>query len=66
MSTFRRCLLPLVVCRGGDQTPVSSSFRSRDDPSVVRNYGQLLLDTVRTVPDGVCCFFTSYVYATML
>ena len=29
---------------------------------VVRNYGQLLLDVVSTVPDGVCCFFTSYSY----
>jgi DNA excision repair protein ERCC-2 len=27
---------------------------------VVRNYGDLLLQVVRTVPDGVCCFFTSY------
>ena len=29
---------------------------------MVRNYGQLLLDVVSTVPDGVCCFFTSYSY----
>lgn len=29
---------------------------------VIRNYGALLADTVAIVPDGVVCFFTSYVY----
>jgi DNA excision repair protein ERCC-2 len=60
MSTFRPCLLPLVVTRGSDQIPLSTKFDQRKDPSVVRNYGDLLLQVVRTVPDGVCCFFTSY------
>jgi hypothetical protein len=37
---------------------ISTKFEQRDDLSVVRNYGKLLLDIVSTVPDGVCCFFT--------
>ena len=62
MSTFRPCLLPLVVTRGSDQIPLSTKFDQRKDPSVVRNYGDLLLQIVRNVPDGVCCFFTSYTF----
>lgn len=62
MSTFRPCLLPLVVTRGSDQTPLTTRFESRGDEAVIRNYGQLLLDMCRAVPDGVCCFFTSYMF----
>jgi DNA excision repair protein ERCC-2 len=29
---------------------------------VVRNYGQLLVEIATIVPDGVVCFFTSYLY----
>jgi DNA excision repair protein ERCC-2 len=47
-----------VVTRGSDQLPISTRFESRDDLAVIRNYGQLLLDVVASVPDGVCCFFT--------
>jgi DNA excision repair protein ERCC-2 len=30
--------------------------------AVVRNYGNLLVEMASVVPDGVVCFFTSYVY----
>jgi len=60
MSITRRCVLPLIVTRGSDQSPVSSEYALRNDPSVTRNYGALLVDVARTVPDGVCAFFTSY------
>lgn len=62
MSTFRPCLLPLVVTRGSDQTPLSTKFDQRTDLSIVRNYGALLLNMAANVPDGICCFFTSYWY----
>ena len=42
--------------------PVSSSFEHRDDISVVRNYGTLLVDMAAVTPDGMVCFFTSYRY----
>ena len=41
---------------------ISSKFESREDPAVIRNYGNLLVDLVAVVPDGVVCFFTSYMY----
>ena len=31
-------------------------------PAVIRNYGNLLVDMSAIVPDGVVCFFTSYIY----
>ena len=60
MSTFRSCLLP--VTKGADQTPISTRFEVREDDPVLRNYGNLLLEIVSNVPDGICCFFTSYKY----
>ncbi len=62
MSTFRSCLLPLIVTRGRDQVPISSKYESRMDPAVIRNFGELLIDVASAVPDGVCAFFTSYSY----
>lgn len=51
-----------IVSKGNDQVAISSKFETRDDTAVIRNYGQLLLETARVVPDGVVCFFTSYLY----
>lgn len=62
MSTFRNCLLPVIVSRGSDQTALSTRYETRLDDHVIRNYGQLLLSVVCSVPDGVCGFFTSYSY----
>lgn len=47
-----------VVTKGNDQVAISSKFESREDPAVIRNYGNLLVDMVTVVPDGVVCFFT--------
>jgi DNA excision repair protein ERCC-2 len=62
MSVFRYCLKPIIVSKGNDQTPLSTRFEQRNDSNVIRNYGTLLLETVKSVPDGICCFFTSYQY----
>jgi DNA excision repair protein ERCC-2 len=62
MSTFRQCISPLVVTRGSDQLQMSTKFEMRDDSSVVRNYGALLVELANTIPDGMVCFFTSYSY----
>lgn len=62
MTVFRHCLKPLIVTKGSDQLPISTRFEQRDDMSVIRNYGALLLETAQNVPDGICCFFTSYQY----
>ena len=41
---------------------ISSKFEEREDPAVLRNYGNLLVELCAAVPDGVVCFFTSYGY----
>nr|CAD7585974.1 unnamed protein product [Timema genevievae] len=62
MTLARPCLLPMIVSKGNDQVAISSRFETREDVAVVRNYGQLLVEVAQAVPDGVVCFFTSYMY----
>ncbi|PRW60183.1 DNA repair helicase UVH6 [Chlorella sorokiniana] len=62
MTLTRECLCPVVLTRGGDQLPVSTKFDMRSDPQVIRNYGRMLVDLAATVPDGIVCFFVSYLY----
>ncbi|XP_046987986.1 general transcription and DNA repair factor IIH helicase subunit XPD [Schistocerca americana] len=62
MTLARPCLLPMIVSKGNDQVAISSRFETREDVAVVRNYGQLLVEVASNVPDGVVCFFTSYLY----
>ncbi|GAA5907041.1 TFIIH/NER complex ATP-dependent 5'-3' DNA helicase subunit RAD3 [Sporobolomyces salmoneus] len=62
MTLTRDCFLPLVVTRGSDQVEISSRFEVRNDPAVVRNFGTLLVEYCKAVPDGVVAFFPSYLY----
>ncbi|KAJ2757173.1 TFIIH/NER complex ATP-dependent 5'-3' DNA helicase subunit [Coemansia pectinata] len=62
MTLARQCFAPLVVTRGSDQVTMSSKFEVRNDPAVVRNYGNLLIEMARAVPDGIVAFFPSYLY----
>lgn len=41
---------------------MTSKFEARDDTAVIRNYGALVLELSSVVPDGMVCFFTSYLY----
>ncbi len=41
---------------------LSTRFEVRDDPAVTANYGSLLVDLAGAIPDGIVCFFTSYMY----
>ena len=41
---------------------MTSKFETREDVAVIRNYGNLLVELSSTVPDGIVCFFTSYLY----
>ncbi|RMJ24482.1 dna repair helicase [Aspergillus sp. HF37] len=62
MTLARRSFLPMIVTRGSDQAQVSSSFQIRNDPGVVRNYGNIVLEFSRITPDGIAVFFPSYLY----
>uniref|UniRef100_UPI00358E0210 general transcription and DNA repair factor IIH helicase subunit XPD isoform X2 n=1 Tax=Myxine glutinosa TaxID=7769 RepID=UPI00358E0210 len=62
MTLARTCLCPIIVGRGNDQVTMTSKFETREDIAVIRNYGTLLLELSGVVPDGIVCFFTSYMY----
>ncbi|RHZ77215.1 hypothetical protein Glove_184g80 [Diversispora epigaea] len=62
MTLTRNCFLPLIVTRGSDQVAISSKFEVRNDPAVVRNFGQILVEFSKIVPDGIVAFFPSYLY----
>lgn len=62
MTLARQCICPMVVTKGNDQVSMSSQFEVRNDLAVIRNYGHLLIEMATSVPDGIVCFFTSYVY----
>ncbi|EDQ85349.1 uncharacterized protein MONBRDRAFT_34274 [Monosiga brevicollis MX1] len=62
MTLSRTSLLPIVVTRSADQTPLSTRYEDREQSAVKRGYGHLLLDICSAVPDGVVCFFVSYEY----
>ncbi|KOS19810.1 DNA repair helicase RAD3 [Escovopsis weberi] len=62
MTLARKSFLPMIVTRGSDQASVSSGFQVRNEPSVVRNYGNLLTEFAKITPDGMVVFFPSYLY----
>lgn len=62
MTLSRQCICPMIVTRGNDQVAISSKYETREDPAVIRNYGNLLTELAAVVPDGMVCFFTSYMY----
>lgn len=41
---------------------MTTKWEAREDIAVIRNYGQLLVEMANVVPDGIVCFFTSYLY----
>lgn len=62
MTLARPCICPMIVGKGNDQTAMTSKFESRNDTSVIRNYGNLVVEMSAIVPDGIVCFFVSYAY----
>lgn len=63
MLTLRvRCAIFQVITRGSDQVAISSRFEVRNDPAVVRNFGSILIEMSKSVPDGIVAFFPSYLY----
>lgn len=58
--SVRNGICPLIVSKGSDQMEITSQFEKRRDPSVISNFGKLLVELSRVVPDGMVCFFTRY------
>ena len=42
--------------------PMSTKFEMRSDAGVIHNYGRMLVELSATIPDGIVCFFVSYLY----
>ena len=59
-------IIPISNIQGNDQVAISSKFECREDMAVVRNYGNLLVELSASVPDGIVCFFVSYLYMEMV
>lgn len=41
---------------------ITTSFKNRVEPSVVRNYGNLIISLSQCIPDNIVVFFPSYIY----
>uniref|UniRef100_A0A8C9Z0Q2 General transcription and DNA repair factor IIH helicase subunit XPD n=1 Tax=Sander lucioperca TaxID=283035 RepID=A0A8C9Z0Q2_SANLU len=61
MTLARTCLCPLV-CNYPQTHTFKNTLTLTLVDSVIRNYGNLLLEMSAIVPDGIVAFFTSYVY----
>ena len=62
MTLAKKSFLPMIVTKGSDQVAISSRFEIRNDPSIVRNYGSMLVEFSKITPDGMVVFFPSYLY----
>ncbi|OHS92877.1 DNA repair helicase UVH6 [Tritrichomonas foetus] len=58
--TPRNNILPIVVARGTDQTLLTSATDLSKNLNATNNYGRLISDIVKIIPDGVIGFFPSY------
>jgi DNA excision repair protein ERCC-2 len=70
MTLSRKCICPVIVTRSADQAnlteELTSSYKVRTDEAaqahVSASYATFLINLAKTVPDGICCFFTGYRY----
>lgn len=58
----RNSIAPMIIGSTSDQTPITSEYKFRNDKSVTRNFAELLISLSDIVPDGILCFFPSYMY----
>ncbi|SCN59971.1 TFIIH basal transcription factor complex helicase XPD subunit, putative [Plasmodium chabaudi chabaudi] len=62
MSFDRNCVCPLIVTKSSDLIPLSSQYSLRNDLNVIKNYGFLLVEMCKNIPDGIISYFPSYIY----
>jgi DNA excision repair protein ERCC-2 len=60
LTFSRQPVLPIVVARGTDQTLLSTQPELKENLTGFNNYGRLLLELSKQVPDGVVVFFPSF------
>jgi DNA excision repair protein ERCC-2 len=59
---LRDSISPLIIGRASDQSLLTTAFSERGNSIISKNYGELLYELSRYVPDGIVCFFPSYSY----
>ncbi|SBT71121.1 TFIIH basal transcription factor complex helicase XPD subunit, putative [Plasmodium malariae] len=62
ISFDRNCVCPLIVTKSSDLVPLSSQYTLRNDMNVIKNYGMLLVEMCKNIPDGIVAYFPSYIY----
>ncbi|XP_074605656.1 ATP-dependent DNA helicase DDX11 [Brevipalpus obovatus] len=56
-------IMPICLARGPKgKSPLEFTFKTRGDPELLRNVGELLIDLLPHIPGGVILFFPSYEY----
>ena len=58
MTLAKKSFLPMIITKGSDQVAISSRFEIRNDPSIVRNYGSMLVEFAKITPDGMVVFLS--------
>lgn len=58
----RNPINPIIIGKTYDQESLSSEYTARSDMKVSNAYAQLLRGLSEIVPDGILCFFPSYIY----
>lgn len=58
----RNSIQPIIITKGIDYSWLSSEYDSRNNREISKSYGRLLIDLSSFVPDGIVCFFPSYMY----
>ncbi|KAJ5066044.1 general transcription and DNA repair factor iih helicase subunit xpd [Anaeramoeba ignava] len=62
MVLMRKSIFAMIATKGNDQSSITTKFDVLQDPTAVRNYGNLLVDLAEIVPDGIICCFPSFKY----
>lgn len=60
LAYSRKNFLPIIITRGCDQSSLSTMNDLKANLSVINNFGNLISDIARIVPDGIVCFFPSF------
>jgi chromosome transmission fidelity protein 1 len=55
-------LLTMIIEKGPIGTPFLFNYENRNNPKILKELGQLILNVVNVIPDGIVIFFPSYLY----
>jgi len=56
----RNSICPIIVTKAIDYSSLSSEFEARNNREITRSYARMLIELCEFIPDGIVCFFPSY------